>query len=623
VPTQPFAVGSLAVSGNILLSNLSLAASGNAVTVNGIPIGTGSGAGGIAFTFDTTPPASPNNGDRWVDSNSLRELIYIYDGDSGQWVQPADTNENAIGATGATGPVNPAVTQATSEPMGHENASQSVISFDNATRTFTIAPASTEFVVWVKGVKYTISTTRTVTIPNTTGIYYIYFDTSGVLQYKTSFFDWPNEAMTAYVYWNSVTGTAPFVADERHGVVLDWQTHEYLHRTRGAAFANGFAISNYVVLGDGSLDSHMQFDLASGTFFDEDLQVDVVSTNTPIANTWQQDLTGPARIPMFYHSGTGWIRDNPTDFVVKAGTTRPQYNYFDGSSWSTLDIDNNKFGATFIVATNNLNYPVIGIMSQSQRDNQTDAELLEFTNLDLTGFPVVEFRVLYKIIFDTKTSYTNVPKARIIAVQDLRTTLLTAPSGTIGPTGATGITGNVGATGATGLTGNIGPQGATGITGNVGATGASGAIGASGPGADQLLNANSSVTFANVTVSNLASLTATSENITGITGASGTVSHNVGQSTIFFHTSIVGNFTANFVNVPTTDNRVISVVLVLQQGATPFICNAVQIDGVAQTVYYINAAAPAGTANRRETQSFSLFRSSNAWTVLGTLGSFG
>jgi hypothetical protein len=185
--------------------------------------------------------------------------------------------------------------------------------------------------------------------------------------------------------------------------------------------------------------------------------------------------------------------------------------------------------------------------------------------------------------------------------------------GSTGATGATGIQGNVGITGATGLTGNTGPTGATGI----------GATGASGPGANQLLNINSSVTFSNVSVTNLASLTATSENITSITGATGTVSHDITTSTVFFHTSIVGNFTANFVNVPTTNNRVISIVLVLQQGATPFTCTAVQIDGVAQTVYYVNAATPAGTANRRETQSFSLLRQNNAWTVLATLGSFG
>ena len=196
-------------------------------------------------------------------------------------------------------------------------------------------------------------------------------------------------------------------------------------------------------------------------------------------------------------------------------------------------------------------------------------------------------------------------------------------AGSTGATGAQGATGVTGAQGATGIQGNVGLTGSPGVAGSTGATGSVGATGASGPGADQLLNTNSSVTFSNLTVSSLASLTATSENIVGLTGATGTVNHDVSQSTIFFHTSIVGNFTANFVNVPTTNNRVISVVLVLQQGATPFICNAVQIDGVAQTVYYVNAASPTGTSNRRETQSFSLFRQNNTWTVLGTLGSFG
>ena len=196
----------------------------------------------------------------------------------------------------------------------------------------------------------------------------------------------------------------------------------------------------------------------------------------------------------------------------------------------------------------------------------------------------------------------------------------TGATGAQGSIGATGITGNVGATGAVGSVGATGLQGltgATGITGNIGATGAS------GPGADQTLNTTSSVTFANVTINNLLSLTASSENLTNISGATGTVTHDCSTGTIFFHTSLVGNFTANFVNLPTTNNRVLSVVLVLQQGATPFICTALQIDGVSQTINYINATSPTGTANRREIQSFSLFRSSNTWTVLGTLGSFG
>jgi hypothetical protein len=161
------------------------------------------------------------------------------------------------------------------EPIGHTDKSQSTISFDEGNRRFSISPVSGSFEVWCKGVKYTKTGTETVDIPDTSGLYYIYYSNTGVLSYRTSFFDWENDTPTAYIYWNEVDNKAYFFADERHGIVLDWQTHEYLHRTRGAALANGFGANNYILAGDGSLDSHAQLDIANGTFFDEDLQVDI------------------------------------------------------------------------------------------------------------------------------------------------------------------------------------------------------------------------------------------------------------------------------------------------------------------------------------------------------------
>jgi hypothetical protein len=46
----------------------------------------GAGAGGT-FTFDDTPPASPNAGDRWVDSDTGVLFVYVDDGTSSQWVE--------------------------------------------------------------------------------------------------------------------------------------------------------------------------------------------------------------------------------------------------------------------------------------------------------------------------------------------------------------------------------------------------------------------------------------------------------------------------------------------------------------------------------------------------------
>lgn len=306
------------------------------------------------------------------------------------------------------------------EPMGHADKTQSTISFNAGTRTFTISPVSTSFVVWCKGEKYTYTTAQTVVIPDTAGLHYIYFSSTGVLSTKMSYFTWAEDAPTSYVYWNATNNEAVYFADERHGVTLDWQTHEYLHRTRGAAIANGFAASGYTLSGDGSADADAQITIESGTFFDEDMQIDIVSSNTPTANTFEQDLNSPARIPILYLEGSEWRITSPTDYPVKQGTARPQYNLYTGGAWTLVDVTNTDYTCTWILATNNLNYPVVGVISQSNLSTLNNAEAAVFEDLDLPGFPSVEFRPLYKLIFQSNNSYSNTPHTRLRGITDIR-----------------------------------------------------------------------------------------------------------------------------------------------------------------------------------------------------------
>lgn len=317
-------------------------------------------------------------------------------------------------------PLHRAVTVATKEPIGHTDKTQSTISFNDSTRTFSISPVDGYFEVWCVGTAYRKIATETVIIPDVSGLYYICYSSEAVLTYKDSYFDWDSDTPTAYVYWNSTTGKAEYFGDERHGVVLDWQTHEYLHRTRGAAIANGFDISNYVLGGNGSLAAHAQIDIANGTFFDEDLQVDITHSNSPTANTWQQDLQGPARIPVMYRSGTHWKSDTATDFPMKQGTTTVQYNSVSGSTWSTTDVSNNSYFPMFIVATNNLNHPVLAIMGQTSDSNIGKIRDYSWHDMDLGDFPSVEFRPLYKLIIKALTSASNTPKASIYEIDDIR-----------------------------------------------------------------------------------------------------------------------------------------------------------------------------------------------------------
>ena len=307
-----------------------------------------------------------------------------------------------------------------SEPIGHENKADSVISFDESSRQFSIAPASTSYTVWCTGKRYVKTSTESVTIPDTSGLYYIYFNSSGSLAYKTTYFTWDQDTPTAYIYWNDVDNKAYFFADERHGVTLDWATHEYLHRTRGAAIANGFGVNNYTLVGDGSEDWHAQIDIANGTFFDEDLQVDIEHASSPTTNTWQQRLQSGAYIPVFYRLNNHWTKDVATQFPVKNGGTRAQFNLNTAGTWSSTAIDNNKYGVMFVVATNNLNEPIISIMGQSQYTDQGSAEASIWDELDLAGFPVVEFRPLYKIVFQTANAYANTPKTKFVNLLDLR-----------------------------------------------------------------------------------------------------------------------------------------------------------------------------------------------------------
>lgn len=308
----------------------------------------------------------------------------------------------------------------TNEPTGFTVKSDSEILFDESTRVFTIQPSDSKFDVWCSGILYSINSAQTVTIPDTSGLYYIYFDSAGTLQYKTTYFEFSLEAPVSYIYWNAEDDKAYFFADERHGITLDWATHEYLHRTRGAAIAGGFGAGAYTITGDGSLDAHAQIDIANGTFFDEDLEIQITHSASPTANTWEQRLQGGAYIPIFRHEGNHWVKDVATQFPMKQGTSRAQYNLNTGGVWSSVDLVDNKFGISWIVATNNLNEPIIAILGQDSYNTQGAADEVGWDQLDLTGFPVFEFRPLYKITYKTLSGYANTPHARLTGVYDLR-----------------------------------------------------------------------------------------------------------------------------------------------------------------------------------------------------------
>lgn len=149
------------------------------------------------------------------------------------------------------------------------------------------------------------------------------------------------------------------------------------------------------------------------------------------------------------------------------------------------------------------------------------------------------------------------------------------------------------------------------------------------------VDTSASFTLANANIGNIAisgsstfastvTLQQSTETIaTPKTGATGTVAHDISTGIVFHHSSIAANFTPNFTNVPTTDNRTIVVTLILAQGVTPYYANACQIDGVSQTIKWPSATAPTAVASRLEFQTFALVRVGGAWIVTSQLASYG
>lgn len=106
------------------------------------------------------------------------------------------------------------------------------------------------------------------------------------------------------------------------------------------------------------------------------------------------------------------------------------------------------------------------------------------------------------------------------------------------------------------------------------------------------------------------------------TGATGTVVHDFSTSAIFYHSGIVSNFTANITNFPTTPDQAMGVTLILAQGSSGFIPNALQINGSAQTIKWANGTVPTPSSGSGKVDivTFSIIRTQTpAWFVMAQL----
>ena len=113
-----------------------------------------------------------------------------------------------------------------------------------------------------------------------------------------------------------------------------------------------------------------------------------------------------------------------------------------------------------------------------------------------------------------------------------------------------------------------------------------------------------------------------SERMSHTQGGSTLTCDMIGQS-IFYLNKPSGNVTANFTNVPTTNDRVYTPTVILSQSSPAYIVSVVQVDGVGQTINWSSGITPTGNASKQDVFGFSLIRSGSAYKVLGQMSTYG
>jgi phage-related tail fiber protein len=266
------------------------------------------------------------------------------------------------------------------EPTGFPNRTDTTLSFNNSNRNFTIT--GTNFLVFFEGKSYT-KNTEVIAIPNIPGLHYIYYNSSLVLTVSQSSWDLSSVVPISTVYWDGIGGR---IGDERHGITMDYSTHEYLHLTSGARFASGF---------NGIFDVS-SFSISSGVYFDEDIK-HVISSQTQ------------ARV--YYKSGSvyTWTAKQSLFFYLNGG------NIYWDSPVAISPVPSGQFVAYWIFATNDPETPIASIMGQRVDTSLATARINNrLDDLNLLDLPAKEYKILYRVILSSAPN-------NVEDIEDLRT----------------------------------------------------------------------------------------------------------------------------------------------------------------------------------------------------------
>lgn len=108
----------------------------------------------------------------------------------------------------------------------------------------------------------------------------------------------------------------------------------------------------------------------------------------------------------------------------------------------------------------------------------------------------------------------------------------------------------------------------------------------------------------------------------GVQATSSIVTYDFSTGQTWYHSNITDNYTADFINLPITDNRILKAKIVIPQGATAFAPTNLRIDGITQSIRW-KSGTYSTSPNNLDVVEFNFIRTGNFWyQVYGEINTF-
>jgi hypothetical protein len=574
------------------------------------PIGaTGPAGTEASVTADSTPPSNPTVGKLWYDSVTGRTYIYF----DSNWV---DTNPSIPGQTGATGP------QGATGAVGATGETGLGFAIAKTYTSVANLTADTSPTGIVAG-QFAIIETGNTDDPENSRLYlwngsaYSYTsDLSGAIGITGAPGATGAQGATGPAGATGATPALGAVAEH----ILPAANLTYDLGSTSSQWRSLYVGTSTIYIGGVPL-SIVGGDLkVNGNKVGLDTSVGITVPNTGFefkATTSTSNLvtldgtqfTGAD----FYGAGSGATRNGTTMRLIGKTTSLNVGKLLLLSVGNTLTV------------TTNLGTEIVTLATVFTTSDAGGGLLYyEAETVESSSFSFIQDNLIFNLTSSTVVTPVSVTSTGLRFSDGTTVSSATGLVGATGAAGSVGATGAAGADGATGLTGATGAAGTNGSNGATGAIGATGARGATGAvGATGVQGATGQTGPVGATGIDPTSLTGTSDVVNTKYYATGTVDHDFSTGAVFYHISPSGSFTPNFINVPYTNNRTTSVVLIIEQGSTAYMPTDIQVNSDYKNLVWLNSTTPTGTANKKDVVSFTIINVDGTWRVLGSVGSYG